>query len=325
MAAFQPDSNLLTAYFEGNITDAALKAAIEAYIADDADPALVEACMAKAWNNTPPQLYENAAAQDWRRFRMMAGIRSNRRKLLRPFIAAAASLLLLISYTAWMHFKPAHDADIVTWQVVTASPGHPHSLQLPDGSDITLFPGASIRYNRAFNTAVREVRLSGRAFFNVTSAAERPFLVTTGQYTTQVLGTSFEVNDQPQEAALSITLVSGKVRLLAPDGRTMADLQPRQQAVIHTRSAKYQIAAVNPETVTAWTTGHLSYDQATLKEVCTDLEDWYKAGFRVERKELLQKRITAEFRHIPLAEVMDILSRTAGFKYRKDKDTIVIY
>lgn len=321
MADFQPGSLLLTSYFEGKISDPAVKADIETYIASGKDAAFVQACMEAAWTNTSGAMPETAAEGDWQQFRRLAGI-STQHRTLYPRVAAAAALLLLMAVAGWLFLKPQHKATALAWKTVTAAPGAPHRLQLPDGSLVTIFPGSSVSYNDEFNTTLREIRLSGRAFFNVTGAAQRPFFVNTGKYTTQVLGTSFEIDDRQ---SLAVTLVSGKVRLLGGHGQRLTELQPGQQAVVDKQADSFRLAAIETDALTAWTSGQLSFDQEQLNTVCADLRQWYKTPISITRKELLQKHITAEFKQLPLAAVMEILSQTAGFRYRQEKDTIVIY
>ncbi|HVI47873.1 MAG TPA: FecR domain-containing protein [Chitinophaga sp.] len=321
MADFQPDSILLTSYFEGKISDPATKADIESYITNGKDPAFVQLCMEAAWENTGHAMYDKTSDSDWQQFRRLAGMDTKRRKLY-PLIAAAATLLLIMTIGGWLFFKPQRQAGTLAWQTVTAAPGAPQQLRLPDGSSVVIFPGSSISYIKDFNTAVRKIRLTGRAFFNITSAADRPFLVITGKYTTQVLGTSFQVDDRQ---SLAVTLLSGKVRLLDDHSQWLTDLQPNQQVTIDKQAGGFRVATIETDAVTAWISGKLTFDQEKLVTVCTDLEQWYKTQIRIERKGLLQKRVTAEFKQLPLLAVMDILSQTAGFRYRQEKDMIVIY
>ncbi|MCW3465289.1 FecR family protein [Chitinophaga nivalis] len=321
MADFLPDSTLLIQYFEGKVSTPATRADIEAYITSGEDAAFVQACMEAAWKNTSHLETDPATDSDWQQFRRLAGIETKRRKIY-PLLAAAAVLLVLLLAAGWIFFKPQQPAGTLAWQTVTAAPGAPHQLQLPDGSQVTLFPGATLRYTKTSPTTVREVHLSGRAFFHITATAERPFLVTTGQYTTQVLGTSFEVDNRQ---SLAVTLLSGKVRLLQHNGQPLMELQPNQQITIDKQQGQFRLTTVEAATITAWTSGKLSFDQEKLNTVCADLQQWYKTTIRIERTALLQKRITAEFTQAPLHAVMDILSQTAGFRYRQEKDTIVIY
>ena len=326
MTHHQPGRAQLVAYFEGKITDTIIRAGIEDYIASGADPLFVEDCMQAAWENmnTEEPLY--SAPAHWDKFRMMAGLRSTRKSFIRPMFAAAATLLLLIAFAA-MYFilRPHTSIPEIVWQQVTAGPRELRTVHLPDGSTLTVFPGSTISYNNLYNDKAREVRLQGRAYFNIASAAGKPFSVITGQYTTQVLGTSFEIFDQPQRKELAVILVSGKVRLLNEQKQMLSDLQPDQQMVINTGNAQFNIVPVAAKSMVSWTSGRLSYDQASLADVCRDLENWYGARISIHRAALGSKRITAAFERMPLPAVMNILSRTAGFTYKEVNGIIEVY
>lgn len=326
MVHHPPGRAQLIAYFEGKITDATTKEAIEAYIAADTDPLLVQACMQTAWEHIREADVPHSTPADWQRFRMLAGIRTSRNRFLRPMLAAAATLLLLLSlsYIYFMLRKPPVSTPLA-WQEITAGPRELRTIRLPDGSDLTLFPGSTVSYNNAYNKHARAIRLKGRAYFNVATVAGKPFTVSAGNYTTQVLGTSFEIFERPQRQELSVVLVSGKVRLLNAQHQFLSDLRPDQQITVHTDNARFNILPVAAQSMVAWTTGKLSYDQATLADVCRELEKWYGVNITIQRPALEKKRITADFEHLSLPAVLHILSETAGFGYTEKDNHIAVY
>src|ERR1044071_8239908 len=69
---------------------------------------------------------------------------------------------------------------------------NPLNVQLADGSTVVLQPNSEIFYDKAFDSQLREVRLSGEAFFNVRRDESRPFRVYSEEVVTQVLGTRSE-------------------------------------------------------------------------------------------------------------------------------------
>lgn len=325
MANHPPGSEQLVAYFEGKITDAATRAAIESYIAADTEPQKIEAAMQQAWKNLPEPAIP-AAPADWDKFRMIAGIRQPKTGFIRPMLAAAATLLLLASLgTFYFISHNMQPAQALVWQEVSAGPRELRKVQLADGSTLTLFPGSVIRYNNLYNEKTREIRLQGRAYFDVAAVANKPFLVTTGHYTTQVLGTSFDIAERNEEKTIRIVLVSGRVRLLNGRRQPVSDLQPNQQLTLHTGNAQFNILPVAAQSTISWTSGRLSYDQVTLEEVCRELAAWYGTTIKIQRKDLGTKRITADFERMPLPTVMHILSETAGFTYREVADKIELY
>jgi ferric-dicitrate binding protein FerR (iron transport regulator) len=321
----QPDSEQLIAYFEGKITDTALRAEIEDYISG-ADPLFIQECMQTAWDRMDNGVIPRSVPADWDTFRMMAGIRTVRKMNVRKMLAAAAAVLLLGTGAAMYFLRQQHEASaVVVWQQVSANPRELRTVHLPDGSNITLFPGARISYNNQYNKEAREIRLQGRAYFDITAAAGKPFSVATGKYTTQVLGTSFEVADKPEDKTLAVTLVSGKVRLLDAQQHTLSELRPDQQMIIRTENARFNIVRVNANSLITWTRGHLSYDQVALADVCRELEDWYGARITIHRAALGKKHITAGFERMSLQAVMNILAETAAFTYKEVNGNIEIY
>src|SRR4051812_10286915 len=98
---YKPSRTLLIAFFRGQITDQQEKAAISNYIAADEDAAFIQECMEAAWNDsTPHNLKYPSSPQHWERFKALAGIRNPRSNYLHPWLAAAATLTLIISLTA---------------------------------------------------------------------------------------------------------------------------------------------------------------------------------------------------------------------------------
>ena len=103
-------------------------------------------------------------------------------------------------------------------------------LVLPDGSEVTLAPGAEIEYRRGLWGDVRAVRLDGQAAFHV-RADGRPFRVETFNATVEVLGTTFDVRAWGHAAApeTAVALVEGSVRLADAQGRAVV-LAPGQSS-----------------------------------------------------------------------------------------------
>ena len=84
------------------------------------------------------------------------------------------------------------------------------TLALTDGSRVTLAPESAVKI--AYTPAGRELRLlAGRAFFEVTAEAERPFRVTAKAINVTVLGTDFSVDRNDSGAGVSVE--QGRVRV----------------------------------------------------------------------------------------------------------------
>src|SRR5690606_7892291 len=91
--------------------------------------------------------------------------------------------------------------------------GEKARLSLPDGTHILLNSDSRLWYNPDFGKDLeRVVYLEGEAFFDVAKDTLHPFKIHSGDITTTVLGTSFNVQAFADEE-ITVSLVSGKVQI----------------------------------------------------------------------------------------------------------------
>jgi transmembrane sensor len=156
------------------------------------------------------------------------------------------------------------------------------AVSLADGSFINLNPNSEIRLR--WTATERRVELSrGRARFQVSKDARRPFLVDTALGTVRAVGTIFDVDAQRE--ATRVTVIEGHVTVeerapvLAPaaqqptagglstadDGQGVIQLSPGDHATIsdNDRSGSGRTA----QSITAWTDQRVIFRGATLAEV----------------------------------------------------------
>ena len=90
-------------------------------------------------------------------------------------------------------------------------------LTLPDGTMVWLNAGSRLSYGKNYNTATREVNLTGEAFFDVAHNTQKPFLIHTARIDVQVLGTSFNVKSYPTDRTTEATLIRGSIEVSIKD------------------------------------------------------------------------------------------------------------
>jgi ferric-dicitrate binding protein FerR (iron transport regulator) len=106
-----------------------------------------------------------------------------------------------------------------------------------------------LEYPDSFKGTSREVRLEGEAYFVVAHNEAQPFLVHTGEVTTRVLGTQFNVSSYPGHEQVSIAVATGKVAVsnqnnLEEDGRQVildANEWASYSTVTHSFSTGYGV------------------------------------------------------------------------------------
>jgi transmembrane sensor len=85
-------------------------------------------------------------------------------------------------------------------------------VRLPDSSEAILAPGTTIRYRRDFGyDNQREVKVEGEVVFTVIKDKQMPFVVSTENVRTTVLGTVFEVTAEKSSDQIKVRLMEGKL------------------------------------------------------------------------------------------------------------------
>lgn len=129
---------------------------------------------------------------------------------LRPTTVAwmriAAALLLIAAAGFVINFFIGRSAETRFETLAEAT-----TVNLPDGSIVTLNRNSSLSYARDFNSKLRRVVLQGEAFFEVTKDAHRPFVIATGEAMVKVVGTSFNVSAYDADPDVTVTVAEGRV------------------------------------------------------------------------------------------------------------------
>lgn len=219
--------------------------------------------------------------------------------------AAVISIVLVSSYFLINRFGlpgAGTQSPIAKIKEVQTSKGQKLDIRLPDGSRIKLNANSTISYPEKFSEEIREVTLDGEAYFDVTPMPSRPFIVHTANASTQVLGTSFNVFSG--EELTAVTLVEGKVNVSIPNGQK-ALLAPNQQATIVKGAATIDTRKVDVEKYVGWKNNTLHFNNITLREAFTTIENWYNVKVEVKNPQLLNCTINSKYQNESLENVLN--------------------
>ena len=227
-------------------------------------------------------------------------------------IAVAALALAGAGLAVWM------------WpQTLTAPRGATVAADLPDGSDVVLSGGSTLRYRRGLRGRVREATLDGEAFFDV-AAEGRPFVVETFNAEVEVLGTSFNVRARSGDLqpATVVAVASGAVGVEAKGVPERAvRLAPHQMSrVAGGAEAPTAPAAVDLEAALAWRSGGLFFSGEPLGNVLDELER--RLAVEIQAPLALRRRpLSVYWPHVEGAEaVLADVSRYRGYRYEATPD-----
>ena len=178
-----------------------------------------------------------------------------------------------------------------------------------DGSRVYLNSSSTLSYPATFPSDKREVFLEGEAFFEVIRNENRPFLIRSGNITTRVLGTSFNVNAFDANN-ISVSVANGKVQVDVDDASGTASspsksvvLLPDQQAIYHKQNG-LTIASIDVERFIAWKNNTLHFEDASLQEVAAVLERWYNVTIEFDDPRIEKCRINGQYKNQTLNSVL---------------------
>lgn len=224
---------------------------------------------------------------------------------------AATFILGLIFYLSDFNHKQQ--------EIVTSD--HIVNVMLPDSSRVCVNKNSRFIYPKEFEGSIREVSLSGEAYFTVKASKEHPFIVTANHACIKVLGTTFNVSSKPDEVVVSVT--TGNVRLYAKDN----ELKQVKLTKGETGSlGKNQLLAkkeITDPNYNSWATGTFTFDRTPLHDAVKLLGQYYhtKIGFR--NKNSGNCKLTAVISHQSFDSVLKILEFTFDLKAIK-KDSIIL-
>lgn len=225
-------------------------------------------------------------------------LKAGRTRSLVPFYWAAASLLLLAGAYLIYTLSPATAPGDV-WQYQTAS-GEVKQVTLPDGSLVWLNGGSTISFEQGKE---RRVSLSGEAFFHVARQNGQAFIVESGDVTTKVLGTEFNVNKSLKGVAVDV--ISGRVEITALDRSVEAG--PLQRVAVLPGSNQLHKSSISDTNFLYWKTGVLEFNDVPLQKLLDQLGRAYRVNVKASPA-VNDCRLTVTFDNMPLEEALDVIA-----------------
>ena len=236
----------------------------------------------------------------------------------------AASLICLLFVAIYQYRNGAfRQSSGQEWVVKRADAGKMVLVNLPDSSKIWLNSGSEIRFLNHFKDGkTRNVILNGEAYFDVSHDADHPFVVKSGELTTTVYGTSFNVRAYSNEAEMSVAVNSGKVGVMsATDTGTVVMLLPNDKLVYAGRKFTKTVVEIEAD---GWINGDLIFDQTPLAEVFTTISRKFDVHIEADIAQYQDCRLTASFHNQPLPAVLKTLKLAMNIQSTQKGQTIYL-
>ncbi|MEQ6119467.1 FecR domain-containing protein [Reichenbachiella sp. MALMAid0571] len=203
--------------------------------------------------------------------------------------------------------------------------GQKSIIYLSDGTKVILNAESSMEFDEDFGNVSREVTLVGEAFFEVAKDVSKPFVIKTGEVTTTVLGTSFNVNAYPEMNGVQVAVMTGKVAVENTSATdSSVSLKPTEMVTYDARTGILTPSVFLPEEIISWKDGIIYFKNADEKSVFAKLEKWYGVKVEAENESPRSWNITAEYDNLSLGNVLKSLSYAANFEYVIDKKKVIL-
>jgi ferric-dicitrate binding protein FerR (iron transport regulator) len=265
---------------------------------------------------------------------------------------ATASVAVILFFVTISYFKQSSSDGVQpssSSNLFYAKKGSKTQIKLPDGSSVWLNADSKLDYDKNFNLSLREVHLTGEAFFDVVKNVKKPFIVHTGTTDIKVLGTAFNVRNYPLDKITETSLIrgsvevlekaSGKKWLLVPNEKLVLEkatvpLEENKKSTVGNTPAKPAVAAIKKLTYqsndtipveTYWVNNKLYFINETFSDVSKKMERWYDVDFEFKNKAREKMVMYGTFKNETLQQALDALQFSFGFKYAIENKKVIIY
>lgn len=247
-------------------------------------------------------------------------------------VAASLTLLLVFGigyYKNKTHNSPqfAFEKDINTgthWITRENKTGKKVKLQLSDGTLVVLSDQSKLYYPDSFTGNLRQVKLTGEAFFAVHRDTLHPFTIHTNAIKVKVLGTSFTVSEKTRTLT-EVAVQSGKVMVASLKSQKEIFLGPNEKVTQDNKAGVLTKTLVElPEIINKQITPNFEFDDQPVAKVFELLESAYQVKIAFDATVFTHCRITARLTDQPLYTKLDMICASIGAHYRLQDAQIVI-
>lgn len=211
----------------------------------------------------------------------------------------------------------------------------PRTVVLRDGTSIILQPQSFIQVPKDFIGDLREVYLTGEAFFEVKRDPTKPFLVHTNEIVTRVLGTSFNVRGFEDEN-VTVRVKTGKVSVFKAKDKKKgtADeavvegvvLTPNQQVVYDRATMNLSKSLIeDPVVLGTKPRYHFEFKDEPIVNVFKVIEEAYGVDIVYDAEALAHCKLNASIADVPLYDKLRLICMAIDAQYELLDSQIVVY
>ncbi|NQV53942.1 MAG: FecR domain-containing protein [Flavobacteriales bacterium] len=303
------DFDLIAKYLAGEAAASEVQD-LEKRMEADADFQKEVHAMRSLWDAAGDAVIEVDAEAGWEKVSSSIGAevlsidrpsRANRSWLLA--VAAAVVLAVAIPSVLWL---TQNSIEMMTLE----SGGAMASLDLSDGSHVSLQEGSSIHYPDRFESDQREVWLDGVGFFEISADKEHPFIVHTSHGDVRVVGTAFEVDTRMVEEGILVEVQEGIVEVSDSKTNLNQRVEAGEAVKLSTKTQTIEFTEHLEPDAFFWKDRTIRFKKTELEQVIKTLEDAYGVQIALGSENIAGCELTATFKDETIESILDIISTT---------------
>jgi ferric-dicitrate binding protein FerR (iron transport regulator) len=230
-------------------------------------------------------------------------------------LKAAALFVILIGVGSLLFWLSPLSQNNIT----VASGNNSLNVPLPDGSTVLLNKHATLSYSKRFSGATRSITLTGEGFFNVLPDKTRPFVVTAGQSTVTVVGTSFNV--KYGDTLTEIIVETGIVQVDKEE--YTLKVNPQEKAIVR-KNEKPVLETNTDELYNYYRTRKFVCKATPLYKLVSVLNEAYDAKIVITNTAITNMPLTSTFNEEPLDRILQVIAQTFNIKVETQYYQIIL-
>lgn len=242
-----------------------------------------------------------------------------------PRWAAVAAIIVVAFSLYWLWPATHQQLESSAIKQLTVSSDQKKQVILPDGSQVWINSNSVLSYPQSFKDGVREVNLSGEAYFDIKHDSNKPFIVHTGKIVTTVLGTAFNIKEDKSLQTIIVTVTRGKVKV-ANGTNQLAILKPNQQVIFNIPENKAVQEETDSQKAIAWQQNDLLFEDITFEQAALKLEQRFKVKISFENQKIKNCRFSGTaLSYDKLDKILKVICafNHAGYTTKKDGNIII--
>ncbi len=254
------------------------------------------------------------------------GGRRSTRQLWWTAAALAAAILLFFTLSPYFGDELGKSKEMMS---ATSNTQQIKKVILPDQTIVWLKGDSKLNYPEAFGARIREVELIGEALFEVSKDKDRPFIIRSADYTTKVLGTSFNLKVDPTTGGIDLAVLTGTVEVTkkgAAMGKGKVFTVAANETLVSKADEWVKPSISLPQTAVASLTAGTEYDMNFVSEPVEDImkrfEEKFNVSFAGYTGEYSSCRVTADLTDQSLEKSLKLLSLSINADFKVIDNTI---